>query len=104
LLEHFEDVPGDRLALAIGVGRQNELVGPFHRMGDVVEPLRRLGVDLPQHAKICVGIDRTALGRQVAHMAERGQDFIAAAEIFIDRFRLGGRFYQNQIHANPMIQ
>ena len=102
-LSTSQHVPGDRLALAIGVGRQDELVGALDRLGDVVEPLLRLGIDLPDHAEIGVGIDRAVLGRQVADMAERGQHLVAAAEIFIDRFRLGGRFYYYQIHHNPMI-
>ena len=87
-------MPGDRFALAVGVGRQNELVGALDGLGDVVQPLLRLGIDLPQHAEIVVGIDRAALGRQVADMAEGGQDFVVLAQIFIDRLRLGGRFHQ----------
>src|SRR5271154_7126852 len=70
---------------------------------DIVESLLRLGIDLPEHAKIMVRIDRTALGGQVAHVTERRQDFVARAQILIDRLRLGGRFHQYQIHANPMI-
>ena len=31
LLEHFEHVPGDRLALAVGVGGEDQLVGAFDR-------------------------------------------------------------------------
>ena len=103
LLEHFEDVPGDRLALAVGVGRQDQLVGALDGPRDVVEALLRLGIDLPDHAEIGVRIDRAVLGRQVADMAEGGQDLVAAAEILIDRFRLGGRFYKHEIHENPLI-
>ena len=57
LFQEFEHVPGDRLALAIGVGRQNEFVGVFDGAGDVVQALLRLRVDLPNHAEIRVGID-----------------------------------------------
>ena len=69
-LEKLQDVPGNRLALAIGVGRQNELVGIFDGADDIVQPLLGLGIDLPKHAEIMIRIDRTALGRQVANMAE----------------------------------
>ncbi len=103
LLEHFKHVPGNRLALAVGVGGENQLVGVLDGACDVVEALLRLGIDLPEHAEIVVGIDRAILGRQVAHMPERGQNLVAAAEILIDRFRLGGRFHEYQIHANLMI-
>ena len=103
LLEHLEHMPGNRLALAVGVGGENQLVGALDRAGDVVEALLRLGIDLPDHAEIVVGIDRATLGRQVADMAERGQNLVAAAKILVDRFRLGGQFHHDQIHDNPMI-
>ncbi len=103
LLEEFEHVPRDRLALAIRVGGEDQLVGVLDCRGDVVEPLLRLGIDLPKHAKIRLRVDRSALRRQVADMAERGQHFVAAAQILIDRFCLGGQFHQYQIHDNPMI-
>jgi hypothetical protein len=103
ILEHLQDVPGDRFAFAIGVGRQNELIGVLHRAGDIVQPLLRLGIDFPKHAEIGTGVDRTAFGRQVAHMAKGGQDFVAFSEIFVDRFRLCGRLHQYKIHDNPMI-
>ena len=103
LLQKFEDVPGDRFAFAIGVGRQDEFVGALDRTRDIVEPLGRLGIDLPEHAKIVIRVHRAALGRQVADMAERGQDLVALAQIFVDRFRLGGRFYQYEVHSNPLI-
>ena len=77
LLEHFQHVPGDRFALAVGVGGQDQLVGALDRPGDVVEALLGLGVDLPDHAEIVLGIDRAVLGRQVADMAEGGQYLVA---------------------------
>ena len=95
LLEEFQHMPGDRLALAIGVGGENELVGALDRLGDVVEPLLRLGIDLPEHLEIVVRIDRPGLRRQVADMAERGQNLVALAQILIDGLRLGGQFYEH---------
>ena len=103
LFQEFEHVPGDRLALAIGVGRQNELLGVFDGAGDVVQALLRLRVDLPNHAEIRVGVDRSVLGREVPHMAEGSQDLIASAQILIDRLRLGGRFHQYKLHDNSLI-
>ena len=103
LLEHLKHVPGNRFAFAVGVGRQNELVGAFGRLGDVVETLLRLGVDFPDHLEIGVGIDRAIFGRQVAHVPKGSQNLVAAAEVLIDRLRLCGRFYHYKIHNNPMI-
>ena len=100
LLQHFEHVPGNRLALAIGVGGEDELVGPLEGAGNVVEPLLGLVVDLPDHAEIVLGVDRAVLGRQVPHMAERGQYLVAGAKIFVDRLGLGRRTRQRRCSCN----
>ena len=89
-------MPGDRLALAVGVGRQDQLVRAFDRPRDVVEALLRLGIDLPDHGEIVVRIDRAVLRRQVADMAVGRHNLIAAAEILVDRLRLGRRFYKHE--------
>ena len=79
LFQHFEHVPGDRFALAVRVGCEDQAVGALQRLGDVVEPAGRLGVDLPDHLEIGFRIDRSVLGREVADMAERGQNLIGGA-------------------------
>ena len=97
-LEHFEHVPGDRLALAVGVGGQDQAVGAFDGAGDVVQPLLGLVVDLPEHLEIMVRIDRAILGRKVADMAERSQNLVAGAQILVDRLGLGRRFNDDNFH------
>ncbi len=57
LLQHLEHVPGNRLALAVGVGCENEAVGGFDRLCDVVDALLGALVDLPDHLEIMVGVD-----------------------------------------------
>ncbi len=91
LLEGLKDVPGDRLALTIRVGGENQPVGLLHRIGNVLEPLLSPLVDLPNHLEIGIGIDRTVFGGKVADMAITGQNRVILAEIFIDRLGLGGR-------------
>ena len=83
-LQNLQDVPGDRLALAVRVGRQDQLVGAFDGAGDLRQALLRLGIDLPDHAEVRLGVDRTGLGRQITDMAEGGQHLIATAEILVD--------------------
>ena len=61
--------------------------------------LAAFGVDLPDHREIVVGIDRAVLGRQVADVAEGGQDLVVRAEILVDRLRLGGRFDDDDVHG-----
>ena len=98
-LEDFVHVPGDRLALAVRVGRENHSVGVLDRVADVAQPLGRLGVDLPAHGEIVVGIDRAVLGRQVPHMAERGVNAVVLAQIFVDGLGLGRRLDDHDFHS-----
>ena len=101
--QDFEYVPGDGLAFAVRVGRQNDLVGALHGAGDVGETLGRLAVDLPFHGEIGVRFDRTVLCGQIAHMAERGENLVAAAEIFVDRLGLGRRFDDDDVHEIQVL-
>ena len=89
-LEHLEHVPGDRLALAVRVGGQDQAVGAFDGAGDVVQPLLGLVVDLPEHLEIVLRIDRAILGRQVADMAERSQNLVAGARYLLIVLALAG--------------
>ena len=91
LLQHFQHVPGNRLALAIRVGGENQPVGILDRLGDVGEALAGGAVDLPGHGEILVGPHRSVLGGQIADMAERGQNLVVLAEIFVDGLGLGRR-------------
>ncbi len=102
-LEHFQHVPGDRLALAVGVGGENELVGALDRPGDVGEALLRLAVHLPDHVEVGLRIDRAVLGGQVTHMAKGRQHLVAAAEVFIDRFCLGRRLDNDYVHERSLL-
>ena len=103
-LEDFVDVPGDRLALAIRVGRQDHPVGVLDRPADVAEALGGLGVDLPTHGEIIVRIDRAVLGRQITHMAERGVDAVVLAEILVDGLRLGRRLDDHDFHSGIFLR
>ena len=102
LLHHFKHMPGDGFTLTVRVGRQNQAVGTLERLGDVVEPAIGLGIDLPDHLEIGIRIDRSVLGREVADMAERRQDLVGGAQIFVDRLGLGRRFHNDDIHVIPM--
>src|SRR3546814_8043769 len=75
-------MPADRLALAIGVGREDQAVGGLRRVLDFLHPLRLVGIKLPLHSEAVVGVDRSVLGRQVANMAIAGQHLEIATEIF----------------------
>src|SRR5262249_36933289 len=98
----FEHVPGNGLALAVGVGRQNELLGALDGLGDLREALGCLGIDLPDHPEIVFGVDRAVLGRQVAHVAERGQHLVAGAKIFVDGLAVGRCLDNENVTEGPI--
>ena len=99
LAEHLKHMPGDRLALAVRVRGENEPVSRLHGRRDLVQPLVGGRVDLPRHGEVFVRLHRTVLGRQIAHMAERGQHLVARTQIFVDGFRLGGRLDDDDFHG-----
>ena len=84
-------MPGDRLALAVRVGREIERARALQRLGDRLDLAVAALVGLPVHGEILVRPHAAVLGRQVAHMAEARQHGEVVAEIFVDRLGLGGR-------------
>jgi hypothetical protein len=101
-LQHFEHVPGNGFAFAIRIGGEDERFGALYGLSDVGEAFGCLGIHLPDHLEVLLGIDRPVLGGQVADMTEGGQNFIARTQIFIDGLRLGGRLHDDNFHENPM--
>ncbi len=92
-------MPRDRLAFAIRVGGQDDLVGVLDRLSDLGDALGALGVHFPDHGEIVVRIDRPVLGGQVADMAHAGDHVEIAAEIFVDGLCFGRRFDDDDIHS-----
>ena len=99
LPKHLQHMPGNRLALAVGVGGQDQLVGMFDGVGDLVDALLRALVDVPGHGEVVVRLDRTVLGGEVADMAETGENFVAGAKIFVDGLGFGRGFNNENVHA-----
>ena len=85
LAEHFQHMPGNGLALAIGVGGQDQLARTLQGVDDVLDTLLGPVVDLPGHGEVVVRLYRPVLGGQVADMAKTGQNLVARAQILIDR-------------------
>ena len=102
LFQDLQHVPGDGLALAIRVGGENQAVSALEGLGNVVEPAGRLGVDLPDHLEIGVGIDGAVLRGQVADMAKRGQNLVGRAQILVDRLGFRRRLHNDDIHVVPV--
>ena len=77
VVQDLQDVPGNGFTLAIGVGRQDQLVGFFDRFGDFPHDFLGLAVNVPMHGEIVVGLHRAVLRRQVAHMPVGCDDLVA---------------------------
>ena len=97
VLQHRPHVPGNRLALTIRVGGEIQRLGAFQRLGDGADLLVAPRVRLPVHREILVRADAAILRRQVAHMSETGENRIAATQIAVDGFGLGGGFDDDDI-------
>ncbi|MNV86523.1 hypothetical protein D3C71_1805660 [compost metagenome] len=93
-------MPGNRLAFAVRVGRQDQPIGPLQRRGNVGDALFCRCVDFPGHGEIFVRTDGTVLGRQVADMAEAGQDLIILAQIFVDCLGFSRTFNDDDLHSD----
>ena len=97
LLQDLGDVPADRLALAVRVGREVDGVGRLGRLGDRLDVLLVLVDQFVAHREVVVRVDRALLGDQVADMAVRGQDVEVLAQVLVDRLRLRRRFDDEQV-------
>jgi len=99
LAQRLFEMPADRLALAVGVGGENEGVVVLQRVGDRLDVLAAVSADLPCHVEAVLGIDRSVLGRQVAHVAVACQNRVVVAQILVDRLGFGRRFDNNNGHG-----
>ena len=98
-VQDLQHVPADRLALAVGVGGEDQAAGALHGLGDLVHALGGLGVHIPAHREVFVGAHRSVLRRQVADVAIRGQHLVAGAKVPIDGLGLGRTFDDDDVHA-----
>ena len=99
--QDVQDVPGDGLALAVGVGGQDDAVRGLGRLGDLRQALGGLGVDLPGHGEVLVRADRAVLGRQVADMSVARQDLVVRPQVLVDGLGLGRALDDDEVHAVP---
>ena len=74
LAQDLVDVPRDRLAFAIQVGREIERVGLGGSLGDRVDVLLVLLDQLVGHREVVLGVDGALLRLEIAHVPVRGED------------------------------
>src|ERR1039458_7265202 len=79
LLENFQQMPGDRFALAIGVGGQIQRLGFLQRLGYGLEVPRVALDELIIHREAGVRVDRDRTKRpKMGQAAGEGSDFVLA--------------------------
>ena len=103
LLQNLQEVPGYRLAFAIRVGGEDQPARSLHRLGDLVDDPLGIRLDLPAHLEIVVRQDGPVLRGQIADMAVGRDDLVAGPEIFVDGFRLGGAFDDDDVHRQRLL-
>ena len=87
-LEMLEEVPADRLALAVLVRREVQLAGVLQRGSELLDHLGAALGQLVGRLETVVDIDRQALRRQVGDVPHRGAHVVGVAEELGDRLGL----------------
>ena len=95
-LEHLEQVPGDRLALAVLIRREVELVGVLQRPLQLGDRVLLAGVHLVLDGEVVLDVDAEALGRQVADVAHGREHGELAAQEALDGAGFGGALHDHE--------
>ena len=91
------DVPGDRLALTVEIGRQPDLVGVTGLVRESLELATPILEGLVARREVVVEVDAERLGRQVPDMAVAGEHPVSGSKVALNGLRLGGRLDDHQI-------
>ncbi len=110
--EHFGQVPGDRLALAVFVGGEVQLVGALEKLLEMVDLLLLVGRHDVERLEAVGGVHAEtrprlllvagghggSVARQVAHMPDRRLDHVSGSEESGNGASLGGRLDDDEFH------
>src|SRR5690606_21315248 len=96
LFDAFRNVPGDRLALAIGVCGEVDARCDLRGALELRERLFLTGYRDVGRLEAMRHVYSEPLGGQVTHVTHGGPHSVVGAQILADRFRLRGRFHDHQ--------
>ena len=107
LLRHLHQVIGNRLALTVGVGCEQDLVGLLGRSPDGFDDLR-LALLLEQlvgFLEALLDVD-AALLREVLDVAFGRKNLVAVADVLLDGLRLGRGLHDEEDfgHRSPLVR
>ena len=95
--ELLGDVPGDRLTLAVGVGREVDVLLVLRRLLDLVEHLRLALDHVVLGGEVLLDVDAELRLGQVHHVPDRRLHLVVPPQVLAERLRLGGRFDDHQV-------
>src|SRR5439155_16476425 len=95
--ELLRDVPGDRLALAVGVGRQVDVLLVLGGLLDLLEDLRLALDDVVLGREVALDVDPELRLGQVHHVADRGLHQVVPPEVLAERPGLGRRLDDDEV-------
>ena len=101
VLQQFQNMPADRLALAVGVSGEDQTIGGAKRRGDFPDAFLRPAGDLPLHRKIFVRKDRSVLAWQVTDMPIARQNLVVITKVAVDGFGFCWGFDDYKFHDRP---
>ena len=96
-----QHLPGDRLALAVRVGRQHQGLGAPERPGDRAQRPGRPPAGLGDHGEPVLRLHRARTGRQVRDMPPGRERPVFRSQILRQRARLGRRFDHDHMPPAP---
>ena len=102
--DQLAQMPGNRLALPVGVSGQIKHVRLGHGPADPLDVTGVLFYGLVLHAEVLFREHRVVLGHEVPDMAVRRKDFVPFAQITAQGGRLGRGFhdYQCLVHISRL--
>src|SRR5712664_3061546 len=95
--ELLRDVPGDGFALAVGVGRQVDVLLVLGGLLDVLEHLRLALDDVVLGREVALDVDPELRLGQVHHVADGGLHLVVPPEVLAERLGFGRRLDDDEV-------
>ena len=86
----LRDVPRDRLAFTVEVGREPDLIGLAGLARESFELPTSILERLVPRREVVLQVNAQRLGRQVAHVAIAGEHAVSGTKVALNGLRLGG--------------
>ena len=100
IAEKLDDVPRDRLAFPVGVGREIERLRLLHRPAQGLDVLLVALDGLVVHPETVLRLHRAVFRDEIAHVPVRGEDLVIGSQVLLDGARLGGRFDDQEVSGH----